>query len=107
MAEQSRTRVRSSTAARKHQKKTPEKDPGSVARRAAELLQGLISQRVEGVSAVRRTDGGWCVEVDVLELARIPDTTSLLATYEVKLDDDGELLEYYRTHRYRRGAADQ
>ncbi|MGW7573442.1 gas vesicle protein GvpO [Streptomyces sp. NPDC054765] len=106
MAEQSRTRVRSSTAARKS-KKAPENDPGTVARRAAELLQSLISHRTEGVSAVRRTDDGWCVEVDVLELARIPDTTSLLATYEVKLDDDGELLEYYRTHRYRRGAADQ
>ncbi|PBC80644.1 Gas vesicle synthesis protein GvpO [Streptomyces sp. 2224.1] len=106
MAEQSRTRVRSSTAARKHKKATGN-DPGAVARRAAELLQSLISQRVEGVSAVRRTDDGWCVEVDVLELARIPDTTSLLATYDVKLDDEGELLEYYRTHRYRRGAADQ
>ncbi|MDT0454772.1 gas vesicle protein [Streptomyces sp. DSM 41527] len=106
MAEQSRTRVRSSTTARKHKKATGN-DPGAVARRAAELLQSLISQRVEGVSAVRRTDDGWCVEVDVLELARIPDTTSLLATYDVKLDDEGELLEYYRTHRYRRGAADQ
>ncbi|MCL7497164.1 MULTISPECIES: gas vesicle protein [Streptomyces] len=106
MAEQSRTRVRSSSAARKDKKK-PTNDPGAVARRAAEMLQSLISHRVEGVTAVRRTDDGWCVEVDVLELARIPDTTSLLATYEVKLDEDGELLEYYRTHRYRRGAADQ
>ena len=42
-----------------------------------------------------------------LELLRIPDTTSLLATYEVRLDADGELLEYYRTRRYRRGAADE
>ncbi|MFC9229685.1 gas vesicle protein [Streptomyces decoyicus] len=106
MAEQSRTRVRSSSAARKD-KETPTSDPGAMARRAAELLQSLISHRAEGVTAVRRTDDGWCVAVDVLELARIPDTTSLLATYEVKLDDDGELLEYYRTHRYRRGAADQ
>ncbi|MFJ6789296.1 gas vesicle protein GvpO [Streptomyces angustmyceticus] len=106
MAEQSRTRPRPSTAARKRGRTTGS-DPGAVARRGAELLQSLISQRVEGVSAVRRTDDGWCVEVDVLELARIPDTTSLLATYEVKLDEDGELLEYYRTHRYRRGAADQ
>ncbi|AWN25507.1 MULTISPECIES: gas vesicle protein [Streptomyces] len=106
MAEQSRTRVRSSTAARKR-KSTPENTPAEVAHRAAELLQSVIVHRTEGVSAVRRTDDGWCVVVDVLELARIPDTTSLLATYEVRLDDEGELLEYYRTHRYRRGAADQ
>ncbi|MFE1176103.1 gas vesicle protein [Streptomyces sp. NPDC058773] len=106
MAEQSRTRVRSSSAARKR-KSAPENTPAEVAHRAAELLQSVISHRTEGVSAVRRTDDGWCVVVDVLELARIPDTTSLLATYEVRLDDEGELLEYYRTHRYRRGAADQ
>lgn len=106
MAEQSRTRTRSSTAARKR-KSTPENTPAEVAQRAAELLQSVISHRTEGVSAVRRTDDGWCVVVDVLELARIPDTTSLLATYEVRLDDEGELREYYRTHRYRRGAADQ
>lgn len=81
--------------------------PGDAARGAAEVLQSLIQHRVEGVSAVRRTEHGWCVEAEVLELARIPDTTSLLATYEVKLDEQGELLEYFRTRRYRRGSADE
>ncbi|MFG2892514.1 gas vesicle protein [Streptomyces sp. NPDC048248] len=106
MAEQTRTRTRStSTAARKHKK--PANGPGSVARDATELLQSLINHRVEGVSAVRRTDDGWCVAVEVLELERIPDTTSLLASYDVLLDQEGQLLEYYRTRRYRRGAADE
>lgn len=54
-----------------------------------------------------REDDGWCVVVDVLELPRIPDTTSLLASYEVRLDQDGELLEYRRVRRYRRGSADE
>ncbi|MFF8309776.1 gas vesicle protein [Streptomyces lydicus] len=106
MAEQARTRGGSVTAARKR-RKTSENGPGEAAHRAAELLQSLINHRAEGVSAVRRTEDGWCVEVDVLELARIPDTTSLLATYEVRLDKEGELLEYYRCRRYRRGTADQ
>ncbi|MFJ6749278.1 MULTISPECIES: gas vesicle protein [unclassified Streptomyces] len=106
MAEHSRTRSRStSTAARKS--KQSQNGPGAAARGAAEMLQSLISHRTEGVSAVRRTEDGWCVEVEVLELPRIPDTTSLLATYEVRLDQDGELLEYFRTRRYRRGAADE
>lgn len=56
---------------------------------------------------MRRSEDGWCVVVDVLEVARIPDTTSLLASYEVQLDEDGELLEYSRVRRYRRGAADE
>jgi hypothetical protein len=52
-------------------------------------------------------DDGWCVLVDVLEVPRIPDTTSLLAIYEVQLDNEGELKEYRRVRRYRRGAADE
>jgi hypothetical protein len=74
--------------------------------RAGELLGELVDAPVEGVSGVCRTEEGWRVGVDVLELSRIPDTTSLLATYEVDLDRDGELLEYCRTRRFRRGAAD-
>ncbi|GGL65008.1 gas vesicle protein [Streptomyces fumigatiscleroticus] len=78
------------------------------ARTAAEGLAELLRHRLEGVSAVCRTeDDGWLVNVDVLELARIPDTTSLLATYEVELDPAGELVRYRRIARYRRGAQDQ
>ncbi|MFC7817187.1 gas vesicle protein [Streptomyces sp. NPDC057367] len=78
------------------------------AERAADALAELIRHRVEGVSAVCRSeDDGWIVNVDVLEVARIPDTTSLLATYEVELDPAGDLLQYRRVARYRRGAQDQ
>ncbi|MFF9060742.1 gas vesicle protein [Streptomyces sp. NPDC014882] len=78
------------------------------ARCAAEALTELIRHRLEGVSAVcRNEDDGWIVDVDVLELARIPDTTSLLATYQVELDPAGELVQYRRVARYRRGAQDQ
>lgn len=78
------------------------------AHRAGRALRELVDHPMEGVSGVRKSeDGGWIVEVDLLEVARIPDTTSLLATYEVELDADGELLQYRRTARYRRGGADQ
>lgn len=78
------------------------------AEHAADALSELIRHRVEGVSAVCRSeDDGWIVNVDVLEVARIPDTTSLLATYEVELDPSGDLLQYRRVARYRRGAQDQ
>ncbi|MEU5716112.1 gas vesicle protein [Streptomyces sp. NPDC020403] len=81
--------------------------PEHAARVASESLERLICHPAEGVSAVRRHDDGWCVVVDVLEVPRIPDTTSLLASYEVRLDDRGELMEYSRVRRYRRGAADE
>ncbi|MEV0844366.1 gas vesicle protein [Streptomyces sp. NPDC049954] len=78
------------------------------AEHACRSLSALISHRAEGVSAVGRAADheGWRVDVDVLEVPRIPDTTSLLATYAVELDSAGTLLEYHRVRRYRRGAAD-
>lgn len=106
MAEQRSGRAaRSSTGTRK---KAPSRNgPEHAARAACQSLEVLISHPAEGVSAIRRSDDGWAVVVDVLEVPRIPDTTSLLASYEVQLDRSCELLEYTRVRRYRRGAADE
>ncbi|MFF1420881.1 gas vesicle protein [Streptomyces sp. NPDC058280] len=106
MAEERRTRARpTSTATRR--RAASEQGPEHAAHAARERLASLISHHTEGVSGVRRNDDGWCVVVDVLEVPRIPDTTSLLASYEVQLNQDGELMEYRRVRRYRRGAADE
>ncbi|MFE6718496.1 gas vesicle protein [Streptomyces albidoflavus] len=107
MAEQ-RTRPARRSTASKSSREEPVRGARGAAERACEGLADLIGHRTEGVSAVRKAEEhpGWRVDVDVLEVPRIPDTTSLLATYEVELDGDGELLEYRRVRRYRRGAAD-
>ncbi|MER5968319.1 gas vesicle protein GvpO [Streptomyces sp. NPDC002055] len=102
MAEREKRTRAATVAARKRGVGGPE----DAATRAGQRLAGLICHPTEGVSAVRRTDEGWLVSVDVLEVPRIPDTTSLLATYEVELDRDGEMLQYRRVRRYRRGASD-
>ncbi|GGB35338.1 hypothetical protein GCM10011492_27530 [Flexivirga endophytica] len=73
---------------------------------ARQLLQ-LIDRDYEGITGIERRSGddedGWTVQVDVLEMMRVPDTTDLLATYEVDTDSDGELLAYRRVRRYIRG----
>ncbi|MFI6080316.1 gas vesicle protein GvpO [Streptomyces sp. NPDC051217] len=106
MAEQRRTRTQRASSHGGRSAATAA-DPKGAARAAVEELEGLIGHHSEGVSAVRRTDDGWCAVVDVLEVPRIPDTTSLLAAYEVLLDHDGALVEYRRLRRYRRGSTDQ
>ena len=55
------------------------------------------------VSRLTQTDGGWELAVDVVELRRVPDTTSVLATYRVTTDDAGDVASYERLHRYNRG----
>lgn len=76
-------------------------------RRACEQLAELTGLTAESVSSFQRTDEGWQLTVEVLELARVPETMSLLASYELELDQDGELTGYRRVRRYERGRADR
>jgi hypothetical protein len=49
----------------------------------------------------------WQVTVDVLELARIPNTTDVLASYVVQLDGGGTLRGLRRARRFQRGHASE
>lgn len=106
MSEQRAGHARTSRSTRTSAGKKRLEGAEEAAERACQCLRNLIRHRPEGISAVSRTDEGWHVDVDVLELPRIPDTTSLLATYEVDIGEDGSLLQYRRVRRYRRGQAD-
>jgi len=76
-------------------------------RAAMEQFGALIGRAPEAVSGVRALpDGGWSVLVDVLELERIPATTSVMATYRVDVDVAGELYGCERLRRYTRGTTD-
>ncbi|MEU1014478.1 MULTISPECIES: gas vesicle protein [unclassified Streptomyces] len=82
--------------------------PGPMAalRAAQTQLAELTGMTAESVSSFERTEEGWLLEIEVLELARVPDTMSLLASYEVRLDPQGELTGYRRVRRYERGRSD-
>lgn len=80
--------------------------PVAVLRSAREQLAELTGLTPESVSSFERTEDGWELSVEVLELSRVPDTMSLLATYSVTLDPHGELTGYKRVRRYERGRAD-
>jgi Gas vesicle synthesis protein GvpO len=88
-------------------------------------LAAVVSDAPEGLRAKRRdakrrdakrrdtsvarpagVDGGWELAVDVVELRRVPDTASVLATYRVTTDDAGEVAGYERVRRFNRGEAD-
>ncbi|MFS8102465.1 gas vesicle protein [Lentzea alba] len=76
-------------------------------RAATEQFGALIGRAPEAVSGIRALpDGGWSVLIDVLELERVPATTSVMATYRVDLDAAGELCGCERLRRYTRGTTD-
>ncbi|MFE2534514.1 gas vesicle protein [Streptomyces sp. NPDC059371] len=76
-------------------------------RSAVEQLGTLLGRVPESVSAIRPTDDGWEADVEVLELERVPETTSVMATYRVTLDKKGDLVAYERKRRYTRGQIDR
>jgi hypothetical protein len=74
---------------------------------AAAQFQTVTGREPETVTGVRRTpEGDWSVLIDVVELERIPATTSVMATYRVDVDSGGELLACERLRRYTRGTID-
>lgn len=79
----------------------------AAAAEAARHLLELTGKGVEGVTGFERTDDGWRVEVEVVEVRRIPDTSDVLALYELDVDEDGELEGYRRLRRYSRGSTGQ
>jgi gas vesicle protein GvpO len=79
----------------------------SAARRAARLVAALSGRTAESVISIERTDGGWQVGVEVVEVSRIPDSADILAVYDVRLDERGGLISYRRVQRYARGHADR
>lgn len=77
------------------------------ARRAVDQFTALTDRVPETVTGLRSTEGGgWSALIDVVELVRVPDSTSVLATYRVDLDGQGDLQSYERLRRFHRGATD-
>jgi hypothetical protein len=89
---------------------TAAEDNGGLSARELALAAMATTRDLTGYEPEATTrlewDGDvWCVDVDVLELARIPETTDILGRYEVKLDPDGTLRGYRRIARFHRSAA--
>jgi Gas vesicle synthesis protein GvpO len=83
---------------------------GRAALSAQELTEAALSTiadltrfEPEAVTGLEWDGETWHASVDVLELERIPNTTDVLATYDVQLDDEGTLLGYKRRRRFIRG----
>ena len=73
---------------------------------AKETVQDLTGYTPEAVTAFQWDGESWLVSVDVCELERIPNTTDVMATYVVQLDDQGRLVGYKRERRFVRGATE-
>jgi hypothetical protein len=73
---------------------------------ARETVSEMTGFKAENVTGLERDgDGTWVVTVEVLELERVPSTMDVIGTYEIGLDENGEIKGFRRTRRYPRGAS--
>jgi hypothetical protein len=75
------------------------------ARQQVSEMTGLQSGTVTGLD--RAGDDRWVVTVEVVELARIPNTMDVMGTFEVTLSEEGDLVGLRRSGRHRRSQTDQ
>ncbi len=55
------------------------------------------------LSAVKDDEGVWRVALEAVEKKSLPDSQDILATYEVSLDDGGNVTDFSRTRMRKRG----
>ena len=71
-------------------------------KRAREQLHDLTGLKVGSMVSVRKGESGWCVQVEVVEKNSIPDSQDILATYELSVDDEGNVQNFTRVGMRRR-----
>ena len=73
---------------------------------AMSTVRELTGYKPEAVTALEWDGEFWQITVDVLELARIPNTTDVIGEYIVRLDEGGTLRGYRRERRFQRSQAE-
>jgi gas vesicle protein GvpO len=74
----------------------------AAARRAREQFEELTQTPIERVTGVDRSDQGWVVTVEGLEMRRIPETMDVLGVYEMELSRSGTVAGWRRVGRHHR-----
>jgi hypothetical protein len=80
---------------------------GEIIAAARRELGYLTGHEVDSVSSVRSGPEGWQITFELVELKRIPESTSVLGTYETAVDGDGSILGFERVRRYYRNQASE
>ena len=82
-------------------------DADKIIKKAQEDFARLSKIPVDGVIGLSKTDEGWVVSLEALERRAIPDTMDVLGFYEVRLDNEGNLLGFERKKLRKRGETEE
>jgi Gas vesicle synthesis protein GvpO. len=68
----------------------------AISEKAGQTAEMLLKKDLDSVVSLNKDSDGWLAEVEVLERKSVPDTQDILGRYEMKFDEEGELLGYKR-----------
>ncbi|MBI1953452.1 MAG: gas vesicle protein [Candidatus Omnitrophica bacterium] len=75
-----------------------------LAEKAKTKLERVTGLKASSVIGVAQEEGGqWMVTLELIEKKSIPDSMDILGTYEVKMDEAGDVLDFARTRLRKRG----
>jgi hypothetical protein len=74
-----------------------------VIKRAQEEFVSLGKTPANGITGLSKTEEGWTILLEALERKAIPDTMDVLGLYELRLDNEGNLLGLDRKKLRKRG----
>ena len=89
------------------QKGASTEDVKKIVEEAKRELQELLGAEPERVSGFDRSEGRWTVTLEVVDVHRVPETTDVMASYEVAFDDDRNLVSVSELRRYRRSQVEE
>lgn len=75
-----------------------------IAKTKAQMAE-ITGLPTDTVARLDRLDAGWSVAIDMLEHKAIPRTNDLISSFEVELNQDGDVVRWKRTGRSIRGAS--
>jgi len=64
--------------------------------KARGVIEQLLDKKAESVISATKEENEWKVLVEVLERRAVPDSQDLIGRYELRLDENKELLGYER-----------
>jgi hypothetical protein len=74
-----------------------------IIKKARQEFVRLGKTPANGITGLSKTEEGWAIQLEALERKAIPDTMDVLGLYELRLDNEGNLLGLDRKKLRKRG----
>lgn len=78
-------------------------DIKNLAEQAKSQLAEVTGLKPITVTGTFKDEQGWHIEMDMLEMSRIPPATDVLGNYDVLVDEDGNMVKFERKRTRLRG----